>query len=69
MTIKIEIDREDDGRFIADAVDYPGTMAYGYSREDAIGRVKALVLHVLADKMIYDGLFDVGDTVTFEVLP
>ncbi len=47
--MKIEIDREDDGRWIAEVPDLPGVVVYGQSREEAIARVKALALRVLAD--------------------
>ena len=45
----IEIEREDDGRWIAEVPDLPGVMAYGDSRDAAISRVEALALRVLAD--------------------
>jgi predicted RNase H-like HicB family nuclease len=51
VSMKIEIDREDDGRWIAEVPDLPGVMAYGTSREEAISRVKALALRVLADRL------------------
>ena len=49
--MKIEIEREDDGRWIAEVPDLPGVMVYGESREEAISRVKALALRVLADRL------------------
>ena len=49
--MKIEIDREDDGRWIAEVPDLPGVMVYGKSRDEAISRVKALALRVLADRL------------------
>jgi predicted RNase H-like HicB family nuclease len=49
--LKIEIDREDDGRWIAEIVDLPGVQAYGTTREEAIERAKALSLRVLADRL------------------
>jgi predicted RNase H-like HicB family nuclease len=50
--MNIEIDREDDGRWIAEVPELPGTMAYGKSRNEAIARVKALTLRVIKDKSI-----------------
>jgi predicted RNase H-like HicB family nuclease len=47
----IEIDREDDGRWIAEVPDLPGVMAYGQSREEAVARAKALALQVMADRL------------------
>ena len=49
--LTIEVDREDDGRWIADVPDLPGAMAYGKSREEVIARVQALALRVLADQL------------------
>jgi len=49
--MNIEIDREEDGRWIAEVPDLPGVMTYGQSREEAISQVKALALRVLADRL------------------
>jgi predicted RNase H-like HicB family nuclease len=49
--VKIEIEQEDDGRWIAEVADLPGVMAYGTSREEAIAKVQALALRVLADRL------------------
>lgn len=49
--MKIEIERETDGRWIAEVTTLPGTMAYGATREEAIARVEALALRVLADRV------------------
>jgi predicted RNase H-like HicB family nuclease len=48
--MKIEVDREDDGRWIAEVPDLPGVMAYGDSRNEAISKAEALVLEVLDQK-------------------
>jgi predicted RNase H-like HicB family nuclease len=47
----VEIEREDDGRWIAEVTDLPGVMTYGKTREEAIWKVKALALRVLADRL------------------
>jgi predicted RNase H-like HicB family nuclease len=49
--LTIEIEREEDGRWIAEVVDLPGTLAYGQSRQKAITRAQALALRVLADRL------------------
>ncbi|MBT9141428.1 MAG: hypothetical protein DDT30_02020 [Dehalococcoidia bacterium] len=46
--MNIEIEREKDGRWIAEIPDLPGMMTYRQSREEAILKVKALALRVLA---------------------
>jgi len=47
----VEIEREEDGRWIAEVPDLPGVMAYGKSREEAVRRVQALSLRVLAERL------------------
>ncbi|QFS46139.1 type II toxin-antitoxin system HicB family antitoxin [Nostoc sphaeroides] len=51
MNLTIEIEQEEDGRFIAEVIDFPGVLAYGQTREEAFVRVQALALRVLADKL------------------
>ena len=52
--IRVEIEREEDGRILASVPDLPGVMAYGASGEEAIRKVKSIALQVLAD-MIESG--------------
>ena len=49
--MNIEIEREEDGRWIAEVADLPGVMAYGQSKEEAVSKAKALALRVLADRL------------------
>ena len=49
--LAIEIEQEEDGRFIAEVPALPGVMAYGKTKEEAIARVKAVTLRTLADRM------------------
>lgn len=49
--MKVEVEREADGRWIAEVPVIPGAMVYGTSRQEAIARVEALVLRVLADRL------------------
>jgi len=49
--MKIEIELEDDGRWIAEVPDLPGVMVYAATREEAIAQGKALALRVLADRL------------------
>lgn len=51
MTYKIEFDREEDGRWIADIPALPGVMVYGATREEAKAKVKVLALRVVADEI------------------
>ncbi|HLA80116.1 MAG TPA: type II toxin-antitoxin system HicB family antitoxin [Thermoleophilia bacterium] len=49
--MRIEVEREEDGRWIAEVDDLPGVMAYAKTREDAISKVEALALRVIADRI------------------
>ncbi len=42
LKFKIELDREEDGRWIAEIAALPGVMAYGKSKQEAVAKVKAL---------------------------
>jgi predicted RNase H-like HicB family nuclease len=46
--IRIEREREQDGRILAAVPELPGVMAYGTDDEEAIRKVKAIALQVLA---------------------
>lgn len=54
MNHRVEIEIEDDGRFLAEVLDLPGVMSYGNSADDALARVQALALRVLADRLEHD---------------
>jgi predicted RNase H-like HicB family nuclease len=59
--LKIETDRELDGRWIAEVPALPGVMVYGATESEARSKVTALALRVLADRIehgepIPDGL-------------
>jgi predicted RNase H-like HicB family nuclease len=49
--VNIEVEREEDGRWIAEVPDLPGVMAYGETQKKAISKVEALSLRVLADRL------------------
>jgi predicted RNase H-like HicB family nuclease len=49
MTIEIELEK--DNRWIAEIPELPGVMTYGDTREEAISKVEALALRVIADKI------------------
>jgi predicted RNase H-like HicB family nuclease len=54
LKFSIEIEREDDGRWIADVTDLPGVMTYGSTKHEAVQRAAALVLRVLADRVEHE---------------
>jgi predicted RNase H-like HicB family nuclease len=51
MQLTIEIEREVDGRWIADVREIPGALAYGSTREQAVASVEALALRAIADRI------------------
>jgi len=53
MSLKfdIELEQENDGRWIAEIPGLPGVMVYGKSRVEAVRSVQALALDVLADQL------------------
>lgn len=51
MLVKVELDREEDGRWIAEAVDFPGVIVYGDTRDEALKKVKELALSLIADRL------------------
>ena len=51
MTFRIDVEQEEDGRWIAEVLELPGAMTYGPTRNEAIARAKALALRVVAERL------------------
>jgi predicted RNase H-like HicB family nuclease len=51
MNFNIECEQEEDGRWIAEVPQLPGTLAYGPTREQAMTRVEILALRVIAERL------------------
>ena len=51
MRFTIEVEQEEDGRWLTEIPELPGVLAYGQTREEAIARVQALALRVLAERL------------------
>ena len=49
--MRVEIEREDDGRWIGEVPALPGVVAYGTTAEEARSRTEALALRVIADRL------------------
>ena len=49
--LRIETDREDDGRWIAEVPTLPGVVTYGATRAQAQAKIKVLALRVIADRL------------------
>ena len=68
VRLSIELDREDDGRWIAEALELPGVMTYGETREEAIGNTERLAIEVIADRIKHGELPASALSVSFAVL-
>jgi len=51
VPLTVEVELEDDGRWLAEVLDLPGVLAYGQTRTEAVDRAQALALRVLADRL------------------
>lgn len=60
--MKIELELEEDGRWIAEVTDLPGVIAYGATRDEAVRKVEALALRVIADRLEHgEEIPDIGN--------
>ena len=51
VTFMIELERETDGRWLAEVPALAGVLCYGQDRDEAVARVQALALRVIADRL------------------
>ncbi|HEY0671868.1 MAG TPA: type II toxin-antitoxin system HicB family antitoxin [Longimicrobiales bacterium] len=51
MRFAVEIEQEEVGRWIAEVPDLPGVLTYGSTQAEALARVQALALRVVADRL------------------
>jgi len=51
MPLTVEVEPEDDGRWIAEVRELPGVLTHGQTRQEAIDRAQALSLRVLAERL------------------
>jgi len=51
VRFRVEIEREQDGRWLAEVPELPGVLAYGASESEAQAKVQALALRVVADRL------------------
>jgi predicted RNase H-like HicB family nuclease len=47
----VEVEQEQDGRWIAEVSALSGVLAYGDTRDEAVKRAEALALRVIADRL------------------
>lgn len=57
MKFTIDYEQEDDGRWLAEILEIPGALAYGKNLDEAIAKVQALALRVLADRLEHGETF------------
>ncbi len=58
--LEIEVEQEDDGRWIAEIQALPGVLAYGETMIEARSKVEVLALRTIADRIEH------GEPVPFE---
>lgn len=51
MQLLIEVEQEEDGRWLSEISELPGVLAYGQTRSEAVVRAQVLALRVIADRM------------------
>ena len=51
MTFRIDVEQEEDGRWIAEVLELAGAMTYGPTRDEAVARAKALALRAVAERL------------------
>jgi predicted RNase H-like HicB family nuclease len=68
VQFNFEIDREADGRWIAEIPEVPGALAYGSSEEEAEAKAYALALYAIADDVERQDK-DIPDTITVPRVP
>jgi predicted RNase H-like HicB family nuclease len=49
--LRVELEQEEDGRWIAEVLGLPGVLVYGQTRQEALARAEVLALRVLADRL------------------
>lgn len=51
MQLSIEVEQEEDGRWLSEVLELPGVLAYGQSRAEAIANSQVLALRIIADRI------------------
>ena len=67
VNLTIDLDREEDGRWIAEALELPGVMCYGQSRDEAISNAERLAIEVIADRITHGELPSSALGVSFSI--
>ena len=67
VNLTIDLEREEDGRWIAEAVELPGVLCYGQSKEEAISNAERLAIDVIADRIAHGELPPSALSVSFKL--
>ena len=67
MHLTIELDREEDGRWIAEAAELPGVMCYGQTRDEAISNAGRLAIKVIANRIAHGELPSSSLAISFAI--
>ena len=67
VNLTIDLDREEDGRWIAEALELPGVMCYGQTRDEAISNAERLAIEVIADRIAHGELPSSALGVSFNI--
>jgi predicted RNase H-like HicB family nuclease len=51
IIFKVEVEQEEDGRWLAEVLELPGVLAYGKDQNAAVAKVQALALRVVAERL------------------
>lgn len=67
VKLTIVLDREDDGRWIAEVTELSGVMCYGTTRDEAIRKAERLAIEVIADRIAHGELPATALAVSFSI--
>jgi predicted RNase H-like HicB family nuclease len=67
LRFQFEIDRETDGRWIAEIPEVPGALAYGTTVQEAKAKAYALALYAIADDVEHSK--DIPDSISVLHIP
>jgi predicted RNase H-like HicB family nuclease len=67
VNLTIDLDREEDGRWIAEALELPGAMCYGSTRDEAISNAEKLAIEVIADRIAHGEMPSAALAVSFTI--
>ncbi len=67
VKLTIDLEREEDGRWIAEALELPGVMCYGQSRDEAILKAESMAIEAIADRIAHGELSADAWSISFTI--